>query len=179
MNQSDISAGFRARVVYGLLLAIAISWFLATLLPAYLAASGDLFWAALARYCFSPICHQMPERSFLLWGKPLAVCARCSGIYFGVIIGLLIYPWTRDCACPDTPARGYLLLAIAPTTIDFFVGFFHILTNTHLSRSLTGAIAGGGLAFYLMPVAVSLAEDLARLYRAKIRGVFQWRHQAR
>src|SRR3954451_16842570 len=29
------------------------------------------------------ICHQLPVRSFHLWGAALPVCARCTGIYAG------------------------------------------------------------------------------------------------
>ncbi|HKR00915.1 MAG TPA: DUF2085 domain-containing protein, partial [Pyrinomonadaceae bacterium] len=32
---------------------------------------------------FGRVCHQMPERTFYLEGHPFAVCARCTGIYFG------------------------------------------------------------------------------------------------
>lgn len=34
-------------------------------------------------------CHQIPERSFLLFGFPLAVCARCTGFYCGLLISLV------------------------------------------------------------------------------------------
>ena len=35
----------------------------------------------------SAICHQLPERSFHLWSAQMPVCARCTGIYFGAVIG--------------------------------------------------------------------------------------------
>ena len=38
---------------------------------------------------FALICHQQPERSFWIFGAPVAVCARCLGIYVGAAIGLL------------------------------------------------------------------------------------------
>ena len=39
---------------------------------------------------FALVCHQRPERSFWIFGGPIAVCARCLGIYLGAAIGLLI-----------------------------------------------------------------------------------------
>jgi hypothetical protein len=35
----------------------------------------------------SAICHQLTERSFHLWRAQMPVCARCTGIYFGAVIG--------------------------------------------------------------------------------------------
>lgn len=35
------------------------------------------------------VCHQIPSHSFQIQGKPLALCARCSGQYLGVLLGLL------------------------------------------------------------------------------------------
>jgi uncharacterized membrane protein len=32
-------------------------------------------------------CHRDPARTPHLWGVPLAVCARCAGIYFGLGLG--------------------------------------------------------------------------------------------
>ena len=32
-------------------------------------------------------CHRDPARTPHLWGVPLAVCARCAGIYFGLGVG--------------------------------------------------------------------------------------------
>ena len=35
----------------------------------------------------SLICHQLPERSYHLWTAQMPVCARCTGIYFGAVLG--------------------------------------------------------------------------------------------
>ena len=35
----------------------------------------------------SLICHQLPERSYHLWAAQMPVCARCTGIYFGAVLG--------------------------------------------------------------------------------------------
>jgi len=37
---------------------------------------------------FSRICHQDPARSWHVWGKPFAVCIRCTSIYFGFTASL-------------------------------------------------------------------------------------------
>lgn len=35
------------------------------------------------------VCHQQPERSFFLNGLQLPLCARCTGIYAGLIAGAI------------------------------------------------------------------------------------------
>jgi len=40
------------------------------------------------RIVFAPVCHQIAERSLVLFGGSLAVCARCTGLYLGGILGL-------------------------------------------------------------------------------------------
>src|SRR5207248_3168461 len=37
---------------------------------------------------FGKSCHQIPERSFFIDGHPFAICARCTGIYFGFAAGV-------------------------------------------------------------------------------------------
>ena len=60
---------------------------------------------------FSFVCHQQPERSLWLAGLPLAVCARCFGIYLGALSGLLLIFSSR---------RKILLFALALMALDWF-----------------------------------------------------------
>jgi uncharacterized membrane protein len=107
---------------------------------------------------FGTVCHQIPERSFHLEGFPLAVCARCFGLYVGAAAGVLFYPLARGLARRDAPGRAWLLAAAAPTTIDFALGFFGVWENTHWSRFLTAFLLGAAAAFYIVPGLVELAS---------------------
>ncbi|MGH9669579.1 MAG: DUF2085 domain-containing protein [Terriglobales bacterium] len=53
----------------------------------YFAASGSSLAALAIFWFFSPVCHQDPARSFWIFGAPVAVCARCLGIYLGAAAG--------------------------------------------------------------------------------------------
>ena len=100
---------------------------------------------------FSPLCHQISERSFHVEGHAFAVCARCTGIYAGFAAGLIFYPLIRSLTRTDTPARKWLFVAVVPLFLDWLLGLTGIWANTHLSRFLTGAILGGVCALFVVP----------------------------
>lgn len=106
---------------------------------------------------FSAACHQIPGRSFHLEGFPLAVCARCFGLYAGAAAGVLFYPLARGFVRREAPGRVWLLAAAVPTTVDFALGFFGVWENTHLSRFLTAVLLGAAVAFYVVPAALDLS----------------------
>ncbi len=56
----------------------------------YLSSHGAFSAAFALHRAFSLICHQRPDRSFWIFGAPVAVCARCLGIYLGAALGLLL-----------------------------------------------------------------------------------------
>jgi len=111
---------------------------------------------------FGRVCHQNPERAFYVGGHPLAVCARCTGIYLGFAMGVLAYPIVRSLRRVDAPARKWLIWAAVPTVLDFSLGFLGILENSHLSRWATGALLGGAAAFYVVPGLVDLSLMASR-----------------
>jgi uncharacterized membrane protein len=112
---------------------------------------------------FGRVCHQIPERAFHLAGQPFAVCARCTGIYFGFAAGVLLYPLVRSLRRTDLPARKWLLLAAAPAALDFALGLSGVWENTHLSRALTGALLGAAASFYVVPGLL----DLGHMFRER------------
>jgi uncharacterized membrane protein len=122
-----------------------------------LKASGAPALAEGVYRAFTFVCHQMDERSFHLAGFKLAVCARCFGLYVGALAGALLYPLVRPLTRRDLPARGWILAAALPTSVDFALGFFGLWENTHASRFLTASLLGVVVAFYFVPGAVDLA----------------------
>ena len=121
-------------------------------------AHGYDFSALLIYEAFGKVCHQSPARSFYIEGHPFAVCARCAGIYFGFAGSMLFYPLMRSLNKVDAPARKWLVAALALTALDFALDLFGLWKNTHLSRSVTGALLGGTVAFYVIPGLVDLSR---------------------
>jgi uncharacterized membrane protein len=148
------------RVCFAVVLTGAAAFVLMIVAAPWLATHGHPI-AAFAIYSgFKPACHQLPERSFHLFGAPLAVCARCTGIYAGVLFGLAALPLLRGLGRP-TPSRLWFALAAIPVSLDFALGWLGLVQNTALSRSLTGALFGAVTAFYLMPGFVEVGVELA------------------
>jgi uncharacterized membrane protein len=149
----------RRSIIVWLITATVTLLFVSLIVVAPLAAAQGHDSLALIIYtAFSKFCHQIRERSFEVAGHSLAVCARCTGIYFGFAAGVLVYPIVRSLKRTDAPARWWLIVALAPTAIDFALGFFGILENTHWSRLLTGALLGGVTAFYVVPGLMDLSR---------------------
>ncbi|HEX8557133.1 MAG TPA: DUF2085 domain-containing protein [Pyrinomonadaceae bacterium] len=155
-DEESARAAGAARRAWGLTLAAAAG-LLGLIVAAPLLRAGGAAAAADAVYRgFGLVCHQIGERSFHAAGFPLAVCARCFGLYAGALAGVAAYPLARPLARRDLPARAWLLAAAAPTTLDFALGYFGVWENTHWSRFLTASLLGGVVAFYIVPGLVDL-----------------------
>src|SRR5688500_9199997 len=125
------------------LVVVGVLIFVGLLVAAPVAKSSGLQGLAFVVYeAFSHVCHQAPERSFYLAGYPLAVCARCTGLYIGFATAVIFYPVVTSLKRTHTPERKWLFLAAAPLAIDFFLGIFGVWENNHASRLLTGALLG-------------------------------------
>jgi uncharacterized membrane protein len=111
---------------------------------------------------FHTFCHQLPDRSFFIAGHQLAVCARCTGLYAGFGLVLLLYPLIRPLRSTVVPKPQWLIVAAAPLVIDFSLSLFGIWENTHTSRLLTGMLLGGVTVFYVMPGLAELSLRISR-----------------
>ena len=114
--------------------------------------------AALITLFFSPVCHQQAARCWTVGGHPMPVCARCAGIYWGFLVGLLMASWLRWRTSPPLP-RIWLFIAAIPITVEFMLEKTGIWTGTLWLRSATGFLAGGVLPLVILP---ALGEGLQR-----------------
>jgi uncharacterized membrane protein len=111
---------------------------------------------------FAAVCHQIPERSYFIAGHKLAVCSRCTGLYAGFVLTLLLYPLLRPLRSTDWPPPVWLVLGAMPMAIDFGLTFLGIWENTHTSRLLTGLLLGGVSVLYVMPGVAELTTRRTR-----------------
>jgi len=99
---------------------------------------------------FSPFCHQIPTRSFSIFHHPLAVCARCLGIYSGFLAGTGLYPFIRGFSKISLPkVKGFILVSL-PIVMDTIGNFFHLWMTSSGVRFLIGFIWGLILPFYFI-----------------------------
>ena len=137
--------------------------FCSLILTAPLAAANNHPSVAFVLYRgFGTFCHQLPERSFFIAGHQFAVCARCTGLYAGFALMLLVYPLIRPLRSAVLPPTKWLFLAAVPLCVDFSLTFLGIWENTHTSRLLTGLLLGAVTVFYIVPGIVELGTRLGR-----------------
>ncbi|MBS1797349.1 MAG: DUF2085 domain-containing protein [Acidobacteria bacterium] len=154
----DLAGRFRRQAwkVWTISLLAVGAWAFAIVLAPLAKAGGfDAVAAPLYRF-FSLICHQMSERSFHVENHQFAVCARCFGVYFGLVCGFLIYPLLRRIDEIEPIPRFWLFLAMIPIGVDWSLGVFGIWENTHLSRFVTGLILGTACAVFIVPALVEI-----------------------
>jgi uncharacterized membrane protein len=107
--------------------------------------------ASLVYAIYSPLCHQLPDRSFEFLGFPMTVCGRCLGIYAGFVAGTLLYPFFRGFGRLDLPRPRVFFVLILPLAVDGLAGLLGLWETPTLVRSVTGFIWGGILPFYFIP----------------------------
>jgi uncharacterized membrane protein len=123
-------------------------------------------WSAFIYSLFAPLCHQKPERCFHLAGLPLAVCARCLGVYLGFAAGLLLYPFVRGFRAVRLPALLFFLIVSAPTAADVAGTVLGLWTSPPILRFGLAAAWGALLPFFFV---TGLVEALSQVKnRARI-----------
>jgi uncharacterized membrane protein len=136
--------------IWFLTLCGAIVWLAAIFLAPWLAGRGAAGAARFVYAVFSPLCHQIADRCFVLDGHPLAVCGRCLGIYAGFAAGLLLYPLVRGFSRISLPPVWLFLLLTVPMALDGVAGILGAWRSPIGLRFATGFAWGTILPFYFV-----------------------------
>lgn len=93
-----------------------------------------LRYKTILKYMF--LCHRIPERSFFIKGYQFPVCARCTGILIGYIIGIIYIIFCNK--------LGYILelILMLPILIDGIGQYRGYFVSTNIRRLITGILAG-------------------------------------
>ena len=141
-------------------LAVVLVWTAFIVVAPFAKANGIPSFSAPVYNFFSFICHQLGDRSFHIAGEQFAVCSRCFGVYFGLLMGFAMYPIWRNITDIEPLPRFWLFLSLIPITVDWALTMFGIWENTHVSRFITGLILGFACAVYIIPALVEVARRL-------------------
>ena len=97
------------------------------------------------RLLFRLMCHGRMERCLELFGAPMPICARCVGIYAGMLLGILAF-WAIP-LLREKVMRTVALVCVVPLAIDGLTQLSGLRESTNELRVATGIVAG--LAFGL------------------------------
>lgn len=131
-------------------LAIITTWLILT--PA--GVDGKLDAAGYA------VCHQIASHTLLVGGKLLPLCSRCTGMFLGTLIALMVLaPNDKRSGSPSKTKivlLGVLFLLFVMdginSSLSLFPGIHPLYTPTNLLRLVTGLSMGMILANLLLPL---------------------------
>lgn len=103
------------------------------------AEQGGRIGASWLRLAFSPACHQITDRCLDLGAGPLPICARCGGLYIGCFAGLFL---TLVTGRRFQPRLRWLVVAAAPSVVDFVLGLLHLPTLANWPRFILALLPG-------------------------------------
>jgi uncharacterized membrane protein len=163
MIRSNTNNIFKSPTFLYLIFFSAVSLWCSMIITAPLLAKNEHGFASGITYLFfSKICHQIPDRSFFMFGKQFAVCSRCTGLYLGFLLGTIIYPIINKLKPNWIPAKKYFYLAGIPISIDIVIRFVQIAENTFYSRLITGLLLGATTVFFVLPGFLSLGNKSSK-----------------
>ena len=83
-------------------------------------------------------CHQLPERSFFYKNRQFPVCARCTGVFIGGVIGVALFFFYK------LPIWLCVLFCLV-LLVDWLIQRIGIKPSTNFRRLLTGIVCGAGI----------------------------------
>lgn len=125
-------------------------------IPAFILGAATLCAYAIAqgapsgwRVAFRLLCHGRPERSFEIFGTAMPICARCTAIYAGMLVGVIAFvavPLLRRVALPGSVA----IACVVPMVLDGLSQGTGLRESTNALRTVTGFLAATGPMLWVM-----------------------------
>jgi uncharacterized membrane protein len=107
------------------------------------------------------VCHRIELRSFHLGDRPLPLCARCTGLYLGVMLTFAFFAFSgRLKSGQNPPRRLWIPLVIfgalyvgdgLNSYLHFFPAAPHVYPPSNSLRLITGTFAGVALVNVVVP----------------------------
>lgn len=119
---------------------------------------GRITLAIFQAYSFT--CHQMPSRSYFLFGQQMAYCERNTAIYFSMTLAGLAYAKLRVRGLSPLPLAWYILL-ILPMALDGFSQLLGMRESTWLLRGITGSLFGVATVWLTFPRLQESFDEIA------------------
>ena len=99
-------------------------------------------------------CHKLAERSFHIRGVQLPLCARCTGIVFGLMLGPIL--------CIFLPINMFVSIALVLVmAFDGFTQYFGLRKSKNILRLFTGLGYGYAIVsfiFHIVRMSIMLAS---------------------
>jgi uncharacterized membrane protein len=136
---------------------------IAALPTAFLGAAALCSWAISLgasmqwRLLFRFMCHGMPSRSLELFGVPMPLCARCVGIYAGMLAGIVAF-WAVP-LLRERVMRGVAFAAVTPLALDGLTQLTGMRESTNPLRLATGVIAGLAFGLWILSAVERRPEE--------------------
>jgi uncharacterized membrane protein len=106
------------------------------------------------------VCHQIEERSFHFHGFVSPMCARCTGMYMGVVVAAAFYGLRKKRGAALFPSWGIIAVLAGFALmwgLDGFNSYLHLFPNaphvfppSNINRMVTGSLMGINLMTLLI-----------------------------
>ena len=128
-----------------------------SLLAPYFEHCNNHTGAAIVYFGMRPLCHQLPERTFFVWGYKMALCSRCFSIYVSFLFFSFLFFIFRK------RFKGFYwktaVFLFIPMALDGTTQLVGLRESTQLLRVLTGSLFGLGFALIICPLLFDLCLD--------------------
>jgi len=133
----------------------------AAIISLFIAATPPGLWEK-ARIIGYALCHQLPERSFFFHEHQSPLCARCTGMYLGFLIGLVFLIVRRRTHSARMPTAAIIAVLIGfitimgidgiNSTLSIIPGAPQLYHTTNIHRIVTGTLFGLAMCMLFFPV---------------------------